>query len=228
VFAAACFLMCCVAFSLAASSGARHVHTTRVEQVDPADAGLPLDVKEVDSLADGDRLRFSIVTWHRWRPRALHDRAFIVLLLYTRPGGGPDFSALVRSNGRHLRGVLLRGRGGGRERRVGSFPVWRNDLQSVSLRLPREKLDLQPGAGYSWHVQTIMTSLRCKRVCFDRVPDQGTVAEVLPPAGPPGPSAANRLAQGDADGSLRAYGRGAAGGTRTPKGFRPRRPERRA
>lgn len=33
---------------------------------------------------------------------------------------------------------------------------------------------------YNWYVQTMFTGERCRRVCFDLVPDQGVVAEPLP------------------------------------------------
>jgi hypothetical protein len=157
----------------------------RLEQADPRDAPPPLDLKEVDTTVVGARLQFSIVTWTPWRAPAIHDRAFLVVRLYSQPGGGADYSALVRSNGRHLRGILLRDRAGRRERRVGSFRVWRSDRQSVSFRLPLRRLALsQPGAVFSWHAQAILTSERCKRVCFDRAPDQGAVAEAVPPPPP--------------------------------------------
>jgi hypothetical protein len=166
------------------------VRAARIEQVDPRDGARPLDVKEVDTQTDGTRSRFSILTWSRWRTHAIHDRAFLVIHLYTRPGGGPDYAALLRSNGRHMRGILLRSSGARRERAVGSFPVWRNDSRSVSLRLPLKKLGPPQPGGYAWYVETIATSKRCKRVCFDRAPDQGAVPEPLPlpPQAPVPPS----------------------------------------
>jgi hypothetical protein len=153
-------------------------HASRLEIQDPREGGAPLDIKEVDSGLERQALRFTILTWSSWRTRSILDRGY--LLVHLDPRSGRRYYILLRSNRRQMVGILFR-KGGRRDARVGSLKVWRADRGSVSVRVPAAKLKLETaGAQYAWRVQAIVTSRRCKQVCFDRAPDGGDAIDTVP------------------------------------------------
>jgi hypothetical protein len=160
----------------------REAHSARFEVQDTAGGPAPLDIREVDSDPDAASLGFTIVTWSRWGTRSVRDRDSLLVFLDTLPVPGFDYYVLLRSNGHRIRGVLLRASERKRDRRLARVRSWRSDRRSVSFRLPRRKLQLMgPPRLYAWYAETLVTSRRCKRVCFDRAPDMGAAQETVPP-----------------------------------------------
>ena len=146
--------------------------------VQDANDGLPLlDLREVDSAFERDSVRFTFLTWGRWRSHALLDRAY--LLVDLDPQTGNRYRVVVRSAPRRLVGVLYRKRGG-RDRPVRRVRVWRRDRQSVSVRVPARSLGLAAPGRYTWRAQTLVSGKRCPRVCFDRAPDAGDALVEIP------------------------------------------------
>jgi hypothetical protein len=156
---------------------------------DPNDTTGPLDVRRVVVKTAGAKPVWRIETGPRWTVRSLRDRGYVLVFLDTFGTQRPDYYALIRSDGRRLRGSLLRDRVGKRDRHVSWLDVWRKDRSSVSLRVPLRKSRVgKRRDAYSWSVQTLMTTPRCRRICFDGVPNRGTVEEPLRPAPAPSPS----------------------------------------
>jgi hypothetical protein len=150
---------------------------------DPKDSRRPLDIRQVESNADSRGVAFRIQTHGRWRTRSLRDRAYFVVYLDTIATPGDDFYVLARSNGRRLRGALYRKRARGRDRRLSGVRVRRLGRRSIFFGVRLGRVQLVLGRPYLWHAQTLATSRRCKRVCFDHAPNTGAVQDV-PIAGP--------------------------------------------
>jgi hypothetical protein len=146
--------------------------------VQDAKDGVPLlDLREVDSAFERDSVRFTFLTWGRWRSQALLDRAFLVADL--DPQTKTRYRVVVRASRRGLVGVLYRKRGG-RDKPVRRVRVWRRDRTSVSVRVPARTLGLAAPGRYAWRAQSLVSGNRCPRVCFDRAPDSGDALVELP------------------------------------------------
>jgi hypothetical protein len=153
---------------------------------DPNDTRGPLDVKSVRSWGRARRPGWRVITFARWSAERVWDRGFVMVFLDTRRSDRFDYYALVRSNGSKMRARLFRDRRRRRDRDLGPLAAWRPSRRSVSVRVPFRKLRVGDNrAFYRWQVQTLFTGSRCRRVCFDVVPDRGPVLE---PLNEPGPS----------------------------------------
>jgi hypothetical protein len=155
---------------------------------DANDTRGPLDVRRVMKSGRA-KPTWRIETGPRWTARRLRDRGYVMLFLDIFGKRRPDHYALLRSDGRRMKGALYRDRAGKRDRRTSSLDVWRRDRHSVSMRVPLRKLSVGKRRDhYNWSVQTLMTSPRCRRTCFDRAPNNGAVEEALGPTPTPSPS----------------------------------------
>lgn len=133
-----------------------------------------LDVKQVDSFLDTDEPVWRVVTISRWSALKMWDRGFILVYLDTFGADLPDYYALIRSVGTRLRGTLYRN-----GHKVASLNVWRRSQRSVSIRIPLQKLLVGSTRHYyRWRVVTLTD--RCRRTCFDRIPDEGALVQPLP------------------------------------------------
>lgn len=170
----------------AAVPGARGAH---VRVRDSADSRGPFDVRTV-MVSGTRRPAWKIVTWDRWSNRAVRDRAFLLVYLDTFGGSRSDYYALVRSTGARLHGSLWRDRRNKRDVRVASLRVRRPGSASVVVIVPLGKVKIAARrVQYGWRVQTLASGPGCGRVCFDRAPDFGSVAEPNPNVTPtPSPS----------------------------------------
>jgi hypothetical protein len=153
----------------------------RVAIQDPRDGRAPLDLREVDSALEQGSIRFTFITWTRWRSGPLQDRGY--LLVDVDAHSGRRYRIIVRSSGRRLTGLLYR-KGGGRERALRRLRTWRQDRRSVSVQVPAAAVGLAIPGSYSWRAQTLLTDRRCPRVCFDLVPDTGDEVVTVPAAVP--------------------------------------------
>jgi hypothetical protein len=146
--------------------------------VQDAREGQPLlDLREVDSTFEGDSVRFTLLTWGRWRSRALLDRAYLFVDL--DPQVKARYRVVVRATPRRLAGLLYLKRGG-RDKPLRRVRVWRRDRSSVSVRVPARPLGLAAPGSYAWRAQALVTGKRCPRVCFDRAPDGGDALVGIP------------------------------------------------
>jgi hypothetical protein len=135
-------------------------------------------MKEVDAQLAGGELRFTVLTWSRWRTSSIVDRGYFVM--HVDPRSGRRYYALVRSTRRRMIGILYR-KGGSHPARLATLKAWRNDRRSVSVRIPAHALKLEtPGAQYAWRVQALVTTRHCERVCFDLAPDRADAIDAVP------------------------------------------------
>jgi hypothetical protein len=149
---------------------------------DPNDARGWLDVRRVFKWGRPEHPGWRIVTGRRWRAKWLWDKGFLVLTLDTFGDPLPDYYVVIGSDGRGLDASLWRKRRGARDRRLRRVKAWRPDRRSVIVRLPLRHVFVGPRREhFGWFVQTLLTSRRCPRVCFDRVPDRGMITQPLPP-----------------------------------------------
>jgi hypothetical protein len=147
---------------------------------DPNDTRGPLDVKRID--VDRRRTpRFEVITWRGWTARQIWDHGFGLVRLDTFGSSRFDYYALVRSTGSRLRGDLFRDRARGSDRRLFALRTSKASRRSFRVRIPLERLRMpRSRAVYRWEVQTLFVGSRCRRTCFDFVPNQGSVRERNP------------------------------------------------
>ncbi len=152
---------------------------------DPNDVPGPLDIRTV-SVRVGDDLVFLVRTHAGWRAKDIWDRGFVLVYLDTFGDARADYYALVRSTGRRLEGQLFRDRTRRPDFSVGRIAAFKPSRRSVSIRVPMRKLRIGgTRLAFSWYAESLFTSGRCRRVCLDRAPDQGTVVEPLQPTPTP-------------------------------------------
>jgi hemolysin type calcium-binding protein len=132
-----------------------------------------LDVKEVDSFLGTDEPVWRVVTLARWSNFKMWDQGFVLVYLDTFGADEPDYYALIRSVRSRLRATLYRN-----GHQLSSLSVWRRSRRSVSMRIPLEKLVVGTTRPfYRWRVVTLTD--RCRRTCFDRIPDEGALVQPL-------------------------------------------------
>lgn len=140
----------------------------------PADANDThgfLDVRQVDSFLGTEEPVWKVVTISRWSAFKMWDQGFVVVYLDTFGAELPDYYALIRSVGTRLRGTLFRN-----SRKVAGLEVWRRNARSVSIRIPMENLAMGDGRRFfRWRLVTLTD--RCRRTCFDRIPDEGSMVQ---------------------------------------------------
>ena len=157
---------------------------------DPDDARGKLDVKQVRLAHAPGPPTWTIVTFGEWRTVGMWDRGYLMILLDTQSGVGPEFYLLVRSTGTALQGSLWRARSYGPDSYLGSVPTRRPSLRSASVQVALKRLTFGVSRSfYRWWVQTVYTNNVCRRTCHDRAPNGETVLQWRPGMSPtPSPS----------------------------------------
>ena len=156
-------------------AGAKHL-----DPRDPNDTRGPLDVARVRTSGRIRKPIFRVVTFPRWTAKRIWDRGFVLVFVDTFGDDRSDYYVLVRSVGSQLRARLFRDLRRKRDRNIAVIATWRRNRRSVSVRVPFRKLRVGDNrVFYRWNVQTLFIGSRCRRVCFDLVPDRGAVVEPL-------------------------------------------------
>ena len=151
-----------------------------VDPRDPNDTRGPLDVKRIDVVRRRTP-RFEIITWRGWTASQIWDHGFGLVRLDTFGSSRFDYYALVRSTGTRLRGDLFRDRARRPDRRLFAVRTSKASRRSFTVRIPLERLRMSRSrTRYRWEIQTLFVGSRCRRTCFDFVPDQGSVRERNP------------------------------------------------
>ena len=122
---------------LAAVAGAHHT-----DRLDPNDTIGKLDVREVRLAHTPGPPRWTVETFAEWGTREIWDRGYIVIMLDTADGAGPEHYLLVRSSGRQLVGSLWRVRSGGSDV-LGSLEVDRFSRRSATVKVALSRLDFR-------------------------------------------------------------------------------------
>ena len=156
---------------------------------DPNDTKGRMDVKRVE-VGGNDRVRYTIVTFPKWKTSAVRDRAFVVIHFDTFGNDRFDYYALIGSNGSKVTGALWRDRRNKSDRKVATLSPWRPGLRSVGVRIPITRMRWPETRDfYKWRVQTLFSGKECRSVCFDLVPNNRRVTVFRPGASPtPTPS----------------------------------------
>ena len=138
-----------------------------------------MDVRKVKTFGPVKEPGWRVLTFARFGLTKMRDRGFVIVNLDTFGDARFDYYALVRSNGSHLDGSLWRDPESKRDRRIAKLTVWRASKDSVSLRIPLKKMRLggKNTVTFRWFVQTLLSGDKCRRVCIDRVPNNGAVTE---------------------------------------------------
>lgn len=129
-------------------------------------------------------------TFSGWTIDQVWDRGFFVLELDTRGDQDIDERILVRSDGRTLEGVLITIRSDGPERIRTRLHASKDGSRSASVEVALRRLGIGGSRElFRWNAYSIFTGPECRRVCVDRVPDQGSLEHLVPGASPsPSPS----------------------------------------
>ncbi len=154
-----------------------------VDVTDRNDTKGPFDVARV-KVIEGRKPRYDVVMFPRWKVARVWDRSFALIYFDTLGGEAPDYYVMLRSDGREMRGLLYRDRRRKKDRIVSGAKTWKPGKRSVAVRVPLRRMKLpEQRLVYHWWVLTLHTGRKCKRVCFDRAPDNGKVTEPAPGAG---------------------------------------------
>jgi hypothetical protein len=129
-------------------------------------------------------------TFSGWTIDEVWDRGFFVLELDTRGDKDIDERILLRSDGRTLEAVLITIRSDGRERVRTRLHATKDGSRSASVEVARRRLGIAPSRElFRWYAYSIFAGGDCRRVCIDRVPDEGRLEQLLPGVSPsPSPS----------------------------------------
>jgi len=150
-----------------------------------------LDVSKVKVQGQKKQPRWTFVTFKSWSKGRVFDRGYASVFIDTFGDARSDYYALVRSTGTNMQALLFRDRKKKSDRRMGYLKVWKPGARKVTVRVPLGKLRVpRSRIFYRWFAQTLMTGQQCRRVCFDRVPDEGSVKMFLrePPEPTPTPT----------------------------------------
>jgi hypothetical protein len=136
-----------------------------------------LDIRRVEMTKGA---RWKVTSWIRWKTEDVWDRGFTFVYLDTFGGSRADYYVLVSSNGRKLTGVLHRDPPRGDDRRIRTVRTRHPNGKVVNVAVPLNRLRRRDGGVFRWYVLTMISGDNCRRFCFDRAPDSGTVAEPGP------------------------------------------------
>lgn len=149
------------------------------DQTDPNDTPGRLDVRVVEHGHANLPRSWNVITFGRWTARKIWDAGYVLVYLDTVSNSKMDYYALIRSTGRGMVAQLYKIRTPQRlDLLLSPLDARRKNQRSVSVEVPFHRLNVGgQRTGYRWSVQTIFRSSACRRNCFDRVPNQGAIAE---------------------------------------------------
>jgi hypothetical protein len=157
--------------SVASVAWAHHTDIT-----DPNDTTGALDIRQVRvGHHAGKPVEFTVITAARWKPIHIWDRGFFTVSLDTRGDEREEYRVVIRSTGRQMDATLwwVRKDPARPDKLLRHLDVFRKTTDGVSVRLPPLwKLRFGEGrAFYRWWAESILTSQKCPRTCFDRAPN---------------------------------------------------------
>lgn len=154
----------------------------RVEIEDGNDTRGTFDVRSVIATGD-DKRNFRVTTFAEWRVGEINERGFFLVRFDTFGDDRFDYYVLARPDfdSNRMHATLHRDRRKKKDFKITGIQVWRADLSSITVRVPLSRMRFAtPARTYSWQAQSLWTSRRCARVCFDLVPDKGSIRDVAP------------------------------------------------
>jgi hypothetical protein len=158
------------------------------ELKDPNDAPGALDVRLVKvNHPKGEPPSWTVITFSQWKIGQLWDRGYVFVEFDTEGLETADHYAMIRSDGRAMRGELFRvaTRAGRPDRKIADLKVWRKSPDGVSVTVPLKKMEFGPYRSfYRWWVVSSLTGEKCPNTCLDRAPDEGSIQAWLPGQSP--------------------------------------------
>ena len=153
---------------------------SHVEVRDPNDTRGILDVRRVD-VSGTERPTWQVITFSDWTVARLWDKGYLLVRLDTFGSARYDYYALVRSNGRGLKGTLVRDRQGKPDFNMSKLTAWHPTRTSIKVRIPLSRMRVgERRLEYFWQIQTLFSNKSCTRICIDDAPNDGGVAEPIP------------------------------------------------
>ena len=174
--------------ALAAAALSPLVATARHTAVhDPNDTKGTFDVQRAE-MARGQTNKWKIKTFAGWSTVEVWDRGFVLIYLDTFGTRRADYYALVRSNGREMVGTLYRDRSNKNDYRIRGLGVSHKRRDVVKVTLGFQGLRRRASRVYRWYSETLWSGDKCRRICFDRAPNNGSVVEPAPDVTPTVPT----------------------------------------
>jgi hypothetical protein len=161
----------------------------RAQVADKNDTPGLLDIRRITSYGKR-RPRVKVTTYKGWTAARMWDHGDVLVYLDTFSNKRFDYYVLVRSDGHKMMGKLYRDRKVKKDYIVGRTDAWKTEKRSVTVRIPLRKTNWPKSrAFYRWYALSMFTGPKCRRVCFDRAPQQKAVKELRAGvSGSPSPS----------------------------------------
>jgi hypothetical protein len=136
------------------------------------------DLRRVNRWGPADDPKWTVFNRSNLSRQEMWDHGFFIVQLDTFGGERFDYYALVKSDGRGIKGSLWRDRQNKGDRRISSLPAWRSG-RKMTVRVPLSKVNTggKERVTYRWFVKTLFIGGKCRRVCIDRVPNDNSVTE---------------------------------------------------
>ena len=163
--------------ALAAAALLPLVATARHTDVrDADDTSGVFDISRAE-MARGRTNKWKITTFQKWSTVEVWDRGFFLVYIDTFGTDRPDYYALVRSNGREMLGTLYRDREQKNDYKVRDLSVRHRKQDVIRVEISFRGLTRRASRLYRWYAESLWSGSECRRFCFDRAPDRGTVVE---------------------------------------------------
>jgi hypothetical protein len=164
--------------------GGPNAAANHTSQTDPDDSPGRFDLREV-RLDHNPVPRWTFVTFAGWRIDDVWDAGYLVVRLDTKGDEGVDHVVIVRSDGRRLLATLYRIRADGSQVALEALDAGKAGPRGATVRVALHKLDIgRSRIAYHWSAVSSYTGTSCPHTCFDAVPDEGMIEQLLPGASP--------------------------------------------
>ncbi len=166
---------------------------SHVDVRDANDVKGRFDVRLVQMGNDVPR-KWRVKMWSKWTAKQVWDSGFVLVYLDTFGSERADYYALLRSNGKRMVATLHRDRQTKSDYRMKNLKVSRPSGAVVTVTVPFGDLQRRASGLYRWRVQSLWSGPKCRRICFDRAPNDQDVTEPGPrptatiPPPPPTPA----------------------------------------
>jgi hypothetical protein len=168
----------CLALAIPAI-GANHTNTQ-----DANDTNGDLDLREIALDHYPGPLRWTFRTFAGWTVSDVWDHGYFVVELDTRGDKSIDERIVVRSDGRVLVATLVARRGDD-EHLLADLRATKDGRTAASVEVALRRLDVPRSRdAFHWYALSLFTGPGCKRVCIDRVPDDGRLEQLVAGATP--------------------------------------------
>lgn len=162
--------------AISPSASANHLVVT-----DGNDTRGRVDIKRVEMR--GLRPRNLIITTQKgWSAYRIYDKGFFLIFLDTFGDTHFDYFILLRSVRTRIKGEIWRHTQDSRDRVIAITQVHKGKPRKVRTSLPLRKMHIgNQRVDFRWYAKSMWIGSGCRRVCFDRAPNEGAVTELIVP-----------------------------------------------